>query len=168
MNDFYVKTPQAKTDIGLLSEQTAPRPTPKSMDDGRNEIFDSYVGAVMWGMPNLKEDFQDYVWDLLRREDDFSVGKDNEGCDMSLKDIVDDLRKDKAAGKGDREVVLGGLTVKDQKGHEKWRVFASEERRWRALTGHGVDPKKVVFLDSPLISLVKIGSDWSTGSKCHF
>lgn len=148
MNDFYVKNPQAKTDIGLLSELVLPRlAAPKSGDDGQNDNFDSYVGAVMWGMPNLKEDFQDYVWDLLRGEDDFSVGKDNEGRDMSLKDIVDDLRKDKAAGKGDREVVLGGSDVKDQKGHEKWRVFASEERRWRALTGHGVDPKKVMFIN---------------------
>lgn len=155
MNDFYVKNPQAKTDIGLLSERVPPRPTTKSRDDGRDEIFDIYVGAVMWGMPNLKEDFQDYVWDLLRGEDDFSVGKGNEGRDMSLKDIVDDLRKDKAAGKGDREVVLGGSAVKDQKGHEKWRVFASEERRWRALTGHGVDPKKVILLSS----LAKIRSD---------
>lgn len=155
VNDFYVKNPQAKTDVGLLSERVPPRPTTKSRDDERDEIFDSYVGAVMWGMPNLKEDFQDYVWDLLRGEDDFSVGKGNEGRDMSLKDIVDDLRKDKAAGKGDREVVLGGSAVKDQKGHEKWRVFASEERRWRALTGHGVDPKKVILLSL----LAKIRSD---------
>lgn len=157
MNDFYVKNPQAKTDIGLLSEKSPPRPAPpRSGSDGRNEGFDSYVGAAMWGMPNLKEDFQDYVWDLLRGEDDFSVGKDNEGGDMSLKDIVDDLRKDKAAGKGDREVVLGSSSVKDQKGHEKWRVFASEERRWRALTGHGVDPKKVIYLGVSLTSLVKL------------
>jgi hypothetical protein len=157
VSDFYAKNPQAKTEIGLLSENASPRPAPpKLRDDERHESFDSYVGAAVWGMPNLKEDFQDYVWDLLRGEDDFSVGKDNEGCNMSLKDIVDDLRKDKAA---DREVVLAGSGVKDQKGHEKWRVFASEERRWRALTGHGVDPKKVTCRDLPLIRLVKVSSD---------
>lgn len=164
MNDFYIKNPQPKSDIGLLSDQAPPRPR----DDGRNDNFDPFGGA-MWGVPNLKEDFQDYVWDLLREEKDFSVGKSNEGRDLSLKGIVDDLRKDKVSGKGDREIVLGGVGIRDQEGGPgRWRVYASEERRWRALTGHGVDPKKVNVLDTSMTSLMKTGPNLPIGPECHF
>ncbi|KAI5839302.1 hypothetical protein DFP73DRAFT_219762 [Morchella snyderi] len=105
------------------------------------------VGVTMWNLPNLEEEFQDYVWDLLRMEKDFIIGKNNEGRNLTLKDIVDDLRKDKISKKSGGESDLRDFTSRDQErceiGQEKWRVYASEERRWRALTGHGVDPKKV-------------------------
>lgn len=127
------------------------------------------VGVTMWNLPNLEEEFQDYVWDLLRMEKDFIIGKNNEGRNLTLKDIVDDLRKDKIPKKSGGESDLGDSTSKDQErceiGQEKWRVYASEERRWRALTGHGVDPKKVPSPDNDerIHELIKL-----LGSKCDF
>ena len=77
-----------------------------------------------WGIPNVKEEFQEYIWDLLRQEKDFIVGRQNEAGDMSLKGIVEMMK-----AKGGAPASL--------------RVCATEERRWKTLTGHGPDPKKV-------------------------
>lgn len=138
---FYAKNPQPRTDICSLTSDSAP------VDDVPSLQRPDSVGVTMWNLPNLEEEFQDYVWDLLRMEKDFIIGKNNEGRNLTLKDIVDDLRKDKIPKKSSGESEVGGSALKDQErgeiGQEKWRVYASEERRWRALTGHGVDPKKV-------------------------
>ena len=50
----------------------------------------------------------------------------NEAGHMSLKEIVEAM---KAKGGGGAPASL--------------RVYATEERRWKTLTGHGPDPKKV-------------------------
>jgi hypothetical protein len=80
-------------------------------------------GRDCWGTPNVKEEFQEYIWELLKQQADFDVGPKNESRHMSLGEIVDKWS--------------------ENKDDEKLRVYASEDRRWRTLTGHGVDPKKV-------------------------
>lgn len=43
------------------------------------------------------------------------------------------------------EEAIAGVSEEDAKATKvkKWRVYASLERRWKSLTGHGVDHKKV-------------------------
>ena len=86
----------------------------------------SDMASDFWGIPNVKEEFQEYIWGLLRQEKDFIVGRKNEAGHMSLKEIVEAM---KAKGGGGAPASL--------------RVYATEERRWKTLTGHGPDPKKV-------------------------
>jgi hypothetical protein len=102
---------------------------------------------TVWGVPNLREDFQDFFWDLLRTEKDLIVGENSEGNGLSLVEIMDDLRDESETeiqgrqGTQDGHISPGGGSSQEK----GWRVYASEERRWRTLTGHGPDPKRVSF-----------------------
>jgi hypothetical protein len=101
-------------------------------------------------MPNIQEEFQEYIWDLLREDTEFVVGRNNEGGQLSLGEIIADLRGDSppnvavdepASLVADQEGVENGNGTKPKK--TEWKVYASEARRWRALTGHGIDYKRV-------------------------
>jgi len=104
------------------------------------------IASKYWGTPNVKEEFQEYVWGLLRRQKDFNVGPKNESRDMSLGEIVDKWR--------------------ENKDDDNLRVYASEDRRWRTLTGHGPDLKRVGFSSTA----IRRGpySDLSPGAKRRF
>ena len=88
-----------------------------------------------WGVPNMRDEFQDYVWDILRQQEEFKVGINGEGNGLSLEQIVADLRNQAEDSEGEAN---GGGKV--------WRVYASEGRHWRTLTGHGPDLKRVRYL----------------------
>lgn len=134
VSEFYVKNTQEKHNINVLC---ASRNTLQQTDSRTSKSVPVPKKPVMYlDSPNLNEEFQEYVWELLKREEDFHVGRDNEGGNMQLMEIVIDL---KAAGK----VASDGAP---SKGHDKWKGYASEERRWRALTGHGIDYKKVSLI----------------------
>ena len=136
VNDFYVKNRQERHSVTELLQLEAPEQGRETAESNARESSQQAESASIivlaatphktsefWGTPNVKEEFQEYVWNLLRQETDFRVGPKNESRDMSLEEIVDKWR--------------------DNKQDEKLRVYASEDRRWRALTGHGPDPKKV-------------------------
>lgn len=73
-------------------------------------------------------------------EEDLIVGKESEGNRLSLSEILNDLRN--VPGTGGKSAQ--GENVGEGVGRE-WKVYAAEDRRWRTLTGHGPDPKKVFF-----------------------
>jgi hypothetical protein len=81
-----------------------------------------------WGLPNVNEEFQEYIWNLLVQDDDFKVGIKNEFKDLTLKEVVEKLKNG-----GDKE-------------NDVLKVYVTEDRRWRALAGHGVNFKKVCGL----------------------
>ncbi|KAI5793241.1 hypothetical protein EDC01DRAFT_91164 [Geopyxis carbonaria] len=130
VNDFYVKNRQERHEIGelCLSDRQA-----ATANSGNAQSETQQDGAELqqrkepelWGLPNVKEEFQEYIWELLKREKDFSVGPKNEGGKMTLKEVVEKLKS--------------SSTEEDM----EWRVYATEGRRWRVLTGHGPDPKRV-------------------------
>ena len=77
-------------------------------------------------------------------EEDLIVGKGAEGNRLSLSEILNDLRNEQGTGgegaQGESAPQGSGEVAGD------WRVYAAEGRRWRTLTGHGPDPKKVSLL----------------------
>lgn len=135
MNDFYVKNRQPRYEIvnlGTAEEATEKEPA----EDGAEAAGDGGEGMEgvekqaeekEWGLPNVQEDFQEYVWKLLKQERGFTVGKNNEGAEQTLKEIVEKMRAGNADG-------------------PEFRVYADEDRRWKALTGHGVNHKAVSSL----------------------
>jgi hypothetical protein len=132
VNDFYVKNRHQRHNVSelLWVNQLEGREHEEDRHDidggGRsNESADgtSFKNPDCWGTPNVKEEFQEYIWELLKQQADFDVGPKNESRHMSLGEIVDKWTENKQ--------------------DEKLRVYASEDRRWRTLTGHGFDPKKV-------------------------
>ncbi|KAI5853861.1 B-block binding subunit of TFIIIC-domain-containing protein [Tricharina praecox] len=129
VNDFYVKSRQERHYVGelLWADQLEGRKEDGDEDmagDGDEAAAErDRIAAECWGTPNVKEEFQEYVWGLLRQQKDFNVGPKNESRGMSLGEIVDKWR--------------------ENKDDANLRVYASEDRRWRTLTGHGPDPKRV-------------------------
>lgn len=101
-----------------------------------------------WGLPNVKEEFQEYVWDLLRQQKDFLVGPKNEWGHLSLKEVVERI---KARGTGGASGAQGKEGQNEEE-EQELRVYATLDRRWRALTGHGPNPKKVSNTHFPRIS----------------
>lgn len=122
--------------------------TPAPLDDGRkNEI-----------------------WEALKANPDIRIGRLDDGRNMSFEEIVADdavrrkRREDANMDDGDNdlppqhpveELPPGEKKKKIKKFSPKeipmadteiWKLYASEERVWHALTGHGVDYKKVVFI----------------------
>ena len=102
------------------------------------------------------------IWKWLTKDPDFRVGKNNEGKDLGLEEVEEGYKSDdtkrhnSAKGKkkrrddeeaeGPQEAAIH-LTErtgidKDKKA-VKWRVYTSIEQRWKALTAHGIDHKKV-------------------------
>lgn len=98
------------------------------------------------------------IWRRLVADPDFKVGKNDEGRHLELEEIektygecVSEARV--RAQEGDVDEGDGQGRESDWKGIEmenvqhtkpkKWRVYASTEQRWKALTGHSVDHKKV-------------------------
>jgi len=124
VNDFYVKNRQERYNVCELLKSEAPRDIADEDNESDGDQRLKAKPSEEWGLPNVKEEFQEYVWDLLRQEKDFIVGPKNEASNLSLRDIVGKLKESKESS-------------------AKLRVYASEERRWRTLTGHGPDPKKV-------------------------
>jgi hypothetical protein len=118
VNDFYVKNRHERHNVSelLWMDRNEANGTAKAFDGPSSKSRDC------WGTPNVKEEFQEYIWELLKQQADFDVGPKNESRHMSLGEIVDKWS--------------------ENKDDEKLRVYASEDRRWRTLTGHGVDPKK--------------------------
>lgn len=148
VSEFYAKNPVQKADISQL-RSSIPRPLSRSRSPGTGESLNRVPGSAtaavrdqpaFWGVPNLEEDFQDFIWDLLRVEEDLIVGKESEGNRLSLGEILNDLRN--VPGTGGKSAQ--GENVGEGVGRE-WKVYAAEDRRWRTLTGHGPDPKKVFF-----------------------
>ncbi|KAF8545408.1 hypothetical protein BDD12DRAFT_6442 [Trichophaea hybrida] len=134
VNNFYVENLQRRHNVcELLGADQLNRQTCGEDGDG-GETNDNAEptkpnpdkGSDFWGVPNVKEEFQEYIWDLLRQEKDFIVGPKNEAGNMTLKDIVEKMKM-----------------RSENDDFEQLRVYASEDRRWRTLTGHGPDPRKV-------------------------
>lgn len=157
VNDFYVKHRQERHEIGELClpdkqaaaagfAENSVNSQVETRQDGAEQQQQQRKEPELWGLPNVKEEFQEYIWELLKREKDFSVGPKNEGGSMTLKEVVEKLKRSSA--EEDME----------------WRVYATEERRWRVLTGHGPDPKRVSILGTrfqrPLLTWV--------GPECSF
>jgi len=83
----------------------------------------------------MRGEFQNYVWDILRQQEKFKVGINCEGNGLSLDEIVVDLRNQAEDSEGEAS---GGGKV--------WRVYTSEGRDWRALTGQNPDLERVNYL----------------------
>jgi hypothetical protein len=134
VNNFYVENLQRRHNVSeLLWNDQLDRQTCGENGDGggTNDSTESAKrnpdkGSDFWGFPNVKEEFQEYIWDLLRQEKDFIVGPKNEAGSMTLKNIVEQMK-------------MGGGNDES----EQLKVYATEDRRWRTLTGHGPDPRKV-------------------------
>lgn len=133
VNNFYAANLQRHHNVSELLGKNQPDVEVQVEHTGSGN-GGSDKASDFWGIPNVKEEFQEYIWGLLRQEKDFIVGRQNEAGDMSLKEIVEAM---KAKGGGGAPASL--------------RVYATEERRWKTLTGHGPDPKKV-GLPFPLLN----------------
>jgi len=145
VNDFYVKTRQERHYVGELlwaDQLEAPR---DQGDDGAVVEKDDNAPEC-WGTPNVKEEFQEYIWGLLRRQRDFKVGPKNESRQLSLGEMVEKWR--------------------ENKDDANLRVYASEERRWRTLTGHGPDPRRVSFCSTDI--RCELCTELSIGAKRRF
>ncbi|TGZ83339.1 hypothetical protein EX30DRAFT_394559 [Ascodesmis nigricans] len=90
----------------------------KHRDRGQKE------NEVLWGKPNVQAEFQDHIWEELKKEKDLVMGVDDHARGLPLKEVVERLRK-------------GGEEEK------KLRVYATFHRRWIVLTGHAPDSKRV-------------------------
>lgn len=93
------------------------------MDDEEKKK-DEKLPLDLWGKPNVKAEFQDHIWEQLKKERDLIMGIDNKARDMSLKEVVERLRK------GDDD-------------EKSLRVYTTVHRRWVVLTGHAPDSKRV-------------------------
>lgn len=139
MTEFYTKTLVPKVEINSLCGPPQD-PWSSSASGGGGGGGEAGPGSsatpqgqpAYWGVPNMRDEFQDYVWDILRQQEDFKVGMNGEGNELSLDEIVADLRNQAVDSKGEAN---GGGKV--------WRVYTSEERHWKTLTGHGPDLKRV-------------------------
>ncbi|KAG0135937.1 hypothetical protein HOY82DRAFT_117055 [Tuber indicum] len=138
VTEFYTKTLVPKVEINSLCEPPQ-NPWGPSASGGGGGEGEADPGSsttpqgqpVYWGVPNMRDEFQDYVWDILRQQGDFKVGVNGEGNELSLNEIVADLRNQAEGGK------------EEANGEGKiWRVYTSDERHWRTLTGHGPDLKR--------------------------
>ena len=141
MTEFYTKTLVPKVEINsLCGPPQNPWSSGASGGEGGGEADPGSSTALQsqpayWGVPNMRDEFQDYVWDILRQQEDFKVGIDGEGNGLSLDEIVADLRNQVEDSEGEAN-----------KGGKVWRVYTSEGRHWRTLTGHGPDLKRVRYL----------------------
>jgi hypothetical protein len=80
------------------------------------------------------------VWRWLIRHPDIFIGKDGSRKDISLGDF--EASEAEAARSGDDD------------SRANVRLFASEERTWYCLTGHGIDTKRVPQMEFELLSII--------------
>ena len=98
------------------------------------------------------------IWRRLVTDPDFKVGRNDEGRHLELEEIEKTYGECASEAKvraqeGDVDEGDGQARESDWKGIEmenvqhtkpkKWRVYVSMEQRWKALTGHNIDHKKV-------------------------
>jgi hypothetical protein len=144
INDFYAKNRTIKRDVGSLcpSYQVVKSSGAREWKEFGGPRTLNKDSSDYLGVPNLNEDFQDFIWNILRQEKDFIVGKNGEGNHLHLSEIINDIRSQMASDNYE-------VSKEEKRLEKEWRVYVSEERRWWTLTGHGVDQKKV-FSFSPL------------------
>lgn len=94
--------------------------------------------------------FQEKVWSWLTRNPEVSVGRDRQGNHLSLADV--ELTYTTASNQSDTksEFLDGG----EKPRAIPLRLFVSEERTWRAITGHEPDETKVLPTEFALLSVI--------------
>ncbi|RJE23366.1 hypothetical protein PHISCL_04308 [Aspergillus sclerotialis] len=94
--------------------------------------------------------FQEKVWSWLARNPEVSVGRDKQGNHLSLADVQ--LTYTIASNQSDTksEFLDGG----EESRASPLRLFVSEERTWRAITGHEPDETKVLPTEFTLLSVI--------------
>lgn len=116
VKEYYVKNPASRHNISSLCLSR------NGSEEIAGEEIIPYEGTL------------EQIWSLLKQEKDFRIGPRNEGRHLCWKEIAEKLICD--AADDERGAATG------KKGF-KWKVYISEERLWRSLTGHGKDFKKV-------------------------
>lgn len=115
----------------------------------------------------LDDEAKEKIWEALKADQDFSVGRNNEGKDLSWKEIKeDDTRRRQKRADDNIPDSNDGIPIPPQDNepetqakrkkkrrlppevipmgeYEVWRVYTTEEKQWMTLTGHGIDRKKV-------------------------
>lgn len=125
-------------------------------DEESNDDHSNYFPTQPLDLELRKE-----IWKRLVTDPDFKVGKNDEGRNLELEEIekaygecVSETRvraQEGDVGEGDgqdKESGWKGIEVENAQHTKpkKWRVYASTEQRWKALTGHSIDHKKVYSL----------------------
>ena len=157
VEEFYKQHRQRRYRIDRLCDHTFLN----SENHGQTNPSDD--DAEYYSTQTLDTDLKKKIWGSLLNEADFLVGRNNEGKGVELEEIeaayttssdksankakeakAEDSQNDivKADNDTDRQHEASVMEEKPQKAI-KWKVYASIERRWRALAGHGIDHKKV-------------------------
>ena len=167
--EFYKQRRQRRFRIDRLCEPITLNPENPENPGQTNSSDDD---ADYFSTQTLDLGLRKKIWGGLLNEPDFMVGRNNEGKDVDLEEIeaayasnsenpaakevekqpqdeevdeemVDEEMGDKDADTQNDASTSDAVQSKPQKA-TKWKVYASIERRWRALAGHGIDHKKVL------------------------
>lgn len=112
------------------------------------------VEAGLPRVPKVDHLLKCKLWTWLTGHPEVSVGKNREGNDLTLDEIIPSkLEPDAIAQNIDPSLTAESQEPQTQSSRDL-RVFVSQERMWRAITGHGPDKQKVLPLEFALLSII--------------
>ncbi|EEP79975.1 predicted protein [Uncinocarpus reesii 1704] len=106
-------------------------------------------------LPKVDHRLKCKLWEWLTKHPEVSVGKNSEGNSLSLDEaLVRDPQPAAPASEIDPALVAAEESGLNEAVGDALRVFVSEERAWRAITGHKPDTSRVFPSELALLSII--------------
>ncbi|WEW61236.1 hypothetical protein PRK78_006726 [Emydomyces testavorans] len=102
--------------------------------------------------PKIDHPFKSRLWTWLTRHPEVSVGKNKEGNCLTLEEIFVEDSELATLPKEVKSAEKATGSQADTRG--ELRVFVSQERMWRAITGHEPDNARILPLEFALLSII--------------